>query len=202
MKRFDIVFIGFLFFLNAANAQFSVAPQFGLSYAKFGGDLTNARYIPKIRYGLIANLPFNESFSFQPGIMFNGKGTSLYYDETDEDALVLNYLEFPLNAVLNADLDIGTLQFYFGPYLAFAYNGKYKYLSDENGLTEKISIGTSPEDEIKPTDLGLNIGAGYLFEGIQVHGGFSGSFSNISNEKDDRLLNVLITISMAYFFEF
>ncbi len=202
LKKYIIVIAAIFLTPPCIKAQFSLAPQFGINFAKLGGDLTNARYIPKLRYGLIANIPTNKYFSVQTGALFTGKGTTLYFDETDKDAFILNYVEFPLNGVLNAELEIGTLQFYFGPYLAFAYKGMYKYLPDENDITEEIKIGTSTKDEIKPVDFGLNIGAGYLFEGIQVQGGFSGSVSNISNERDDRLFNVLLTLSVAYFFEF
>jgi hypothetical protein len=110
--------------------------------------------------------------SIQSGLLVSGKGTTLYYDETDKDAMVISYFEVPLNFILAAETGTSRIQFFAGPYVGFAANATYKYLADEDNIKEKISIGTSPQDEIKPMDLGINAGIGFWFEGLEVQAGY------------------------------
>jgi hypothetical protein len=186
----------------AANSQLSFAPKIGLSYAKLSGDLTNARYMPSAFFGGSVNYRASERYSFQSGFLLTGKGSTLYYDEDDSDAYVITYFEIPLNSVLTAEVGSGIMQFFAGPYLAFAINGMYKYLADEDDLKERIRIGTSPDDEIKPLDIGINLGIGFLFEGLETQLGYGRSISNISNKPNENLANNLIYISIAYFFNY
>ena len=74
----------------------------------------------------------------------------------------------------------------------------YKYLADENDIREKFRIGTSPDDEIKPLDIGINLGIGFMFEGLETQLGYGRSISNISNKPNEKLANNLIYISVAY----
>jgi len=182
------------------NAQMSFAPKVGLNLANLGGDVTDNQIRFRPQVGGILNLDLNEMFSFQPGLMYSGKGTTFDFGDGDKDAITLEYLEVPLNGVLNVDMGTGKLQIFAGPYLGYCVNAKYKYLSDEDNETESIEIGTSDDDEIKPIDLGFNIGLGFRFENIQIQGGYSGSFTSIFNYDDDeKALNNVISLSFAYF---
>ncbi len=189
-----------LFFIYNLHAQVSIAPKIGLSYSKLEGVYSNAEYMPGAFFGSMLNFRIHKNYSFQSGILLSGKGTSLNYAEDDEDEILITYLEFPLNSIFIINAGAGFIQFFAGPYLGYAINGRYKYLEDENNLIERIRIGTSDTDEIKPLDIGLNFGVGYLFEGLEVQLGYSRSLSTISNLSDEKLFNNVITISLAYFF--
>lgn len=184
------------------NAQVSIAPKIGLSYSKLGGDFNNSKFMPGAFFGGMFNFPIHELFSFQSGLLLSGKGTTLHYSAEDEDEILISYLEMPLNNILTIQAGSGLLQFFAGPYIGIALNGKYRYLEDENNMVEKLRIGNSTSDEIKPMDAGFNFGTGYLFEGLEVQLAYSRSFLNISNAPNEKLIHNVITISMAYFFTF
>lgn len=190
--------VWFVPFLTA-NAQISVAPKIGLSYTKLSGDFTNARFMPSAVVGGMIDVRFSEAVSLQTGVLLSGKGSRLYYDETDEDAYVISYFEVPLNFVIATGTGMGKFQFFGGPYVAYAANATYKYLADEDDLKEKISIGTSPQDEIKPGDIGVNAGIGYWFEGLEVQAGYGTSLTNISNKNNEKLKNNIIFFTIAYY---
>ncbi len=190
-----------LLFVETIQAQVSIAPKIGLSYSKLGGDYTNSKYMPGAFFGGMLNFRIHEFYSFQNGLLLSGKGTTLRYSEQDDDEIIITYLEIPLNGMLTIHAGSGLLQFFAGPYIGFAINGRYQYLEDENNFVEKMRIGNSESDEVKPVDVGISIGTGYLFEGLEVQFAYSRSLSNVSNLPNETLFNNVITISMAYFFE-
>ena len=181
------------------NAQVSFAPKVGVNLTNMGGDVTDnqIRFRPQI--GGILNLDLNEMFSFQPGLMYSGKGATFDFGDGDKDAITLDYLEVPLNGVLNIDMGTGKLQLFVGPYLGYCIDAKYKDLSGENNETESLEIGTSNDDDIKPTDIGINMGLGFKFDNFQLTGGYSGSLSSVSNYDDLNITNNVISLSLAYF---
>jgi hypothetical protein len=182
-----------------AYGQFSLGPKIGLSYTNLGGDLNKTRLIPSAFVGGMMNYDFPGVYSIQTGVLLSGKGSTLYYDETDKDAFVISYLEIPFNNVFSAEVGSGRLQFFGGPYVAYAVNAMYKYLADEDDMKEKIRIGTSPQDEIKPWDIGFNAGIGFIFEGLEVQSGYGASFTDISNTGKERIFNRIIFFSLAYY---
>ncbi len=197
-----VLFAALLFIsVSFLKAQVTIAPKIGLSYSSFVGDFTNTKVMPGAFFGGILNFNVHEAYSFQSGLLLSGKGTTLEYSEVDDDQMLISYLELPFNNILTVNAGAGVMQFFAGPYLGYALSGRYKYLEEENNMIEKLPIGTSESDEIKPFDAGINIGIGFLFEGFEVQGAYSRSVTNISNLPVDKLYNNVVTISMAYFFE-
>lgn len=164
-----------------------------------GGDVTDNQIRLRTQLGGILDVGVNEMFSFQPGLLYSGKGTTLDYGDGDHDAVTLEYIEIPLNGILSVDMGMGKLQLFAGPSLGFCLSAKYKYLADEDNEIEIFKIGTSDDDDIKPTDIGINIGLGFKFENFQIQGGYGGSFTSVSNYEDDKLTNSIISLSFAYF---
>lgn len=200
MKKLTILLMSLILCsVLQTNAQVSFAPKVGINFTNMGGDVTDNQIRFRPQVGGILNLDLNEMFSFQPGLMYSGKGTTFDYGDGDKDAITLEYLEVPLNGVLNVDMGAGKLQIFAGPYLGYCVDAKYKYLSDEDNETESLEIGTSNDDDIKPIDLGFNIGLGFRFKNIQIQGGYSGSFTAISKYEDEKALNNVISLSFAYF---
>ena len=189
-----------LFFVFNIYAQVSFAPKIGLSYSKLGGDLTNVRFMPGAFFGGITNFKLHTFYSLQTGILLSGKGTTLKFSEVDDDQILITYLEFPLNSVLMIPAGSGYMQLFAGPYMGLAINARYKYLEDDNDMMEKMLIGTSTDDEIRPSDLGVSFGLGYLYEGLEMQLTYSRSLSNVSNVANETLKHNVITASIAYFF--
>jgi hypothetical protein len=86
-----------------------------------------------------------------------------------------------------------------GPYLAYGIGGKAKF----DGESDDINWGTSEEDDLKPFDLGLNIGAGIEINNLQItaQGGFG--LLNLATVTDDGGESKVraIGISAAYLFD-
>ena len=195
---FILVVLSYLF-VATINAQVSIAPKIGLSYTKLSGDLNNTQYMPSALVGGMVNIDFKKILSMQGGLLVSGKGTTLYYDEADKDEMVISYIEVPLNFIVAAETGTSRIQFFTGPYVAFAANATYKYLEDEDDIKEEIPIGTSPQDELKPIDIGINAGIGFWFEGLEVQAGYGTSVTNISNLRNEKLSNNIIFFSLAYY---
>lgn len=120
MKKLTILFTGLILCsLLTVNAQVSFAPKVGLNFANLGGDITDNQIRLRTQPGGILNVGLNDMFSFQPGLLLSGKGTTFDYRDGDKDAITLNYLEIPVNGVLNIDLGSGNLQIYADPYMSF-----------------------------------------------------------------------------------
>lgn len=181
------------------NGQISIAPKIGLSYSRLTGDLSNLAVMPGAYFGGMVNVKVHTNYSLQSGVMLSGKGTTLKYSDEDLDEILITYFEFPLNNVLTLEAGSGFIQIFGGPYFGMAVNAQYRYLEDEHNMKEKIPIGTSVNDEIKPSDIGFSLGMGYIFEGLEFQIGYSRSLSNVSNLPRETLKNSVVTASLAYF---
>ncbi len=107
-------------------------------------------------------------FYLAPGLLFSTKGA-----KQDEMGVTIkttvNYLEVPINFVYKPELGAGKLIVAFGPYLAYGIGGKYKgegsaFGVDFSGDTD-IEFGSGEGDDMKPFDMGANIGFGYQLNG-------------------------------------
>jgi hypothetical protein len=174
----------FLMLIILVTFAFSTSAQvnFGI---KVGGNLSNIKhdykdsdyeYATKMKVGfhigLTSDIPINDMFSFQPGLLFTTKGWSYDLDELfDEfdpvrsvsaDGLEidgyartsLNYLELPLNVAFKAN----ALQIYAGPYLGIGIGGKHKndytvsFMGDSETFKDDYKL-KSVFGEVKEGDL-------------------------------------------------
>lgn len=99
-------------------------------------------------------------FYFAPGLMFATKGGKIQEGEITLK-WGLNYLEVPLNLVYKPVLGTGNLIVNFGPYLGYGIGGKAKLEFGDEDLEEDINFGSGEDDDLKPFDMGANIGFGY-----------------------------------------
>lgn len=158
----------FLLLIILAALSFSASAQINFGI-KVGGNLSNIHHDYKdsddeiatkmkvgFHIGLISDIPINEMFSFQPGLLFTAKGWNYDLDEIYKDygeidprsvnasgvdidgyaRVNLNYLEIPLNIAFKAN----ALQVYAGPYVALGIGGKEKmdFTVSVNGDSETI----------------------------------------------------------------
>ncbi|MGV3509541.1 MAG: porin family protein [Sphingobacteriaceae bacterium] len=154
--------------------------------------------------GGLVDIPLGTSFSLQPGLILSGKGYKTEYNEegeSEEFQRNVMYLEIPVNAVYK----IGGIYLGAGPYAAFALSGKDKWKYQEEGEPaeegdEKVKFG-SGEEEMKSSDFGLNILAGYqLTNGFNVGLNYGLGLSNLSNFDDYKVKNRVFSVTVGFTF--
>ena len=153
-------------------------------------------------FGVTAEFPISESFSFEPGMLYSSKG--YMYKETDYNVTAsVNYLEIPMNAIYKIDLSGAKMLISAGPYLGFALSGKYKGTEKGYDFNESIKIGNNADnDDIKSLDYGLNIGVGAEIKQITIGLQYGLGLANISTytREGTKSSNKAIGISVGYKF--
>lgn len=166
---------------------------------------------PGFHLGGTVDVPFNEFFSFEPGLMFTTKG--MKYDAeilgVDISAKAnLYYLDIPLTFKAKHDLGGGTKIFgAFGPYVGIGLSGKVKATMTYQGQeeTDEIDItwgSDENEDDLKRFELGLTFGAGVEIKSILIGISYDLGLSNISAYQDfgSTSKNRVLRFSVGYRF--
>jgi hypothetical protein len=132
-----------------------------------------------LKFGGIADIGIARNVSFQPGLLFSQKGTKLKFSTANggniyyyTDKLTINYLEIPMNIqFLFGPSALGRVFVGGGPYVAFASSGRFKeevdirYPNGQIAHSEdetKLHIGDTAFDDVKGTDVGLNLNTGFM----------------------------------------
>lgn len=130
------------------------------------GRVEDARSLTSFHAGAVADLRLAKMFSFQPGILFTGKGSKTqtgqessanYYKATTNPY----YIEVPANFVLK--LPLGERSGLFvgaGPYLAVGVGGKNKAEGRYLGMAFNVENDIEFSDD-DPTTLNFEEGAGF-----------------------------------------
>lgn len=161
-----LLFISSLF-LFGFNAQSQIL-RLGVNVANVtttnDGDIDEAHSLTSFQVGLLTNLKFLPFISFQPGILFTGKGSKTQSgvpsDPTYSKATSNPYyVEIPANFIFKTP---GPIKLFFGagPYLAMGIAGKNKTEGKLLGasFTSEKDIQWSNDD---PSTLNYEEGAGY-----------------------------------------
>lgn len=156
---------------TSALAQGSAQIKAGLNLANVSttsdGRVSDANRLTSFHVGLMGDLPLGSVLSFQPGILFTGKGAkTVSGDEGSNNYSKATtnpfYIEVPANLVFKAPLGAGTKLFLgAGPYLGIGVSGKTKIVSERPilGRSEiERNIEFSDDD---PTTLDFEEGAGF-----------------------------------------
>lgn len=159
-----------IFTVTSIYAQSSAQLRAGINLANISvtdnGRVNEAHQLTSFQVGIIGDLPLSSFFSFQPGLIYTGKGakaqsgdenSSNYYKATFNPY----YLEIPANFVVK--LPLGTSSKLFvgaGPYLAMGVSGKNKVEGKVLGVAfnRESSIEFSNDD---PSTLNYEEGAGF-----------------------------------------
>lgn len=214
MRKILLTVFVLTLFLTNAFGQVSIAPKVGLNLANIGGDeVEDAKMKMGLQIGVITDIAFGEAISLQTGLMFSQKGYQQDIEGFTEEynmKLKVNYLEIPINAVYGLQLGGNELQFLAGPYVGIGLFGKAT--SDADG-SEDVDIqfvndNADVDDDkfgIKRFDVGLNVGAGYKINNIQIQANYGLGLSNLAPDMDgespdDKVSNRVFQISVAYFF--
>lgn len=189
-------------FLSVANAQVKFGVRAG---ANLAGISTNdselkdeAKTYTSFHFGVIMEHQLSKSFSFQPQLTYNRKGTKIKHED-HEDARVFNSLDLTTNFLYK------NKGFFVGAGPNFGYNLSGKAESHENGTHEEADlIFGSGAGQFRRFDVGVNITAGYETKGgLLFSVNYLKGLSKLRNGlplTSDNFRNNVLGISVGYFF--
>ena len=160
------------------------------------GDKLDYKLKTGFNAGLNAEIPVGIDFYLQPGLLFSTKGAKA---NVGDGQINLSYLELPVNFIYKPELGEGRMVLGFGPYAAYAINGKTKNPDSD------IEFGDQP-NELKRFDAGANLLAGYEFSNrlsFQLNAGL-GLLRLNNRDTDDNessLTNTGFGVSLGYRFQ-
>ena len=182
-------------------AQIKIGPKVGLnlSTAKLSmmGISLDEKTLVGFHVGILSEIPLSGNFYLQPAILYSTKG-SKYSFMSEEFQVSPSFIEIPVNVVYKFDLGVAKLFLNAGPYAAYGIAGKY----DFDGDAVDIVFGTSEDDDMKPLDFGLNVGAGVEISNIIISANYGLGLANLSpvTTNDEEVKNKVIGFSIAYLF--
>lgn len=160
--------------MNAQEIKFGA--KAGLNFAFINGD-NSGNYDPTTDYhfGILAEIPISEKFSFQPELLYSGQGS-----ETN-----LKYLNIPLMG-----------KYYLTKGFSLEVGPKVGFLlSAKKGNQNKICL-------FNKVDFGVNFGLGYKFDnGLNFGARYNLGLSNINDANGivDKNKNGVFQLSIGYF---
>ena len=221
MKTKIIVLSALLFSALASDSQ---VLKVGVNLANVtitnDGDIDKAQMLPSFQVGLVGDIKIAPFVTFQPGILFTGKGSKTQ-SGSEADANFYRatsnpyYVEIPANFVFKTPT--GPIKFFAGagPYIAMGVAGKNKVNGKYLGLAfnSEKAIEFSNDDPatldyeegsgygiIKRFDYGLNALAGIETKNIQLSANYgfgmaklqSGTNSRADDKNKHRVLSFTI----------
>ena len=200
MKKFlSKVILGLLAFVltaSYAHAQLTFGARAGLNLTNFSEredgqkleGVDKSKLKPGFQLGVVAEAALSDNLYIQPGILIATQGGAYKYSETgysETETINLNYLQIPVNLQYKLDMNGMNLLLQGGPYLGYAFSGKYKVKETEDGKTEKseekLDFGTE-DGQISQTDFGLGLGVGLqLSDNMQLGLGYNIGLKNLIN---------------------
>jgi hypothetical protein len=203
MKKFlkFAVAICLMFTVVNMEAQVKFGPKVGLNLStmtlKALGISVDPKTLAGFHLGVISEITLTNSLTLQPGILYSTKG-SKYKIDTEEFSMAPSFLEIPVNVLYGFDLGGAKLDLFAGPYFAYGIGGKSK----SGGESADIKFGSGQENDMKPFDLGINIGAGINLSNIIISAQYGLGLTNLSpvTDNDAEMKTKVIGISIAYLF--
>lgn len=171
----------------------------------------DANSLTSFHAGVIMDVPLAEVVSIQPGVMFTGKGSKLQYSGSGWDyTQKMNplYVEVPVNILFKPTIGTNT-KFYVGagPYIAAGVGGKFSFDGNAGPFDvagdHDLKFGDKSGDDLKSTDIGGNVLAGFEFSnGLLLGAQYGLSFTNNApkgENSDSKILkNKVLSVSIGY----
>ncbi|MGB5821999.1 MAG: porin family protein [Saonia sp.] len=182
-KAFLLILITFICSVNVNAQKIQFGAKAGINFATISGDNTSdIESITKFEsFGLVAEIPLSEKFSFQPELMYSVQGF-----DSDEDLVLLDYLNLPLMGKYYVTKG---LSLEAGPQIGYLLSAERE--------------GTDVEDSFTAFDIGVNFGIGYKIDnGINFGARYNLGLSDI-NDIDGLSVknrNGVFQLYIGYFF--
>jgi hypothetical protein len=203
MKNFlkTVMIICLVFAFTSMQAQVKFGAKVGLNMStmslKSSGISIDPKTLVGFNIGAISEISLGGSLFIQPGVFYSGKGTK-YKIGTEEGTFSPQYLEVPVNVGYYFGTGKTKFSVFAGPYFAFGIGGKIK----SGGESVDIKFGTTDNDDMKPMDFGLNLGAGVNLSNFLISAQYAIGLSNLYPvSADDVTMKMkVISISVGYLF--
>lgn len=229
IKKTSCILIAAILAITSYAQESNIFVKGGVNIANISiadnGSYDDANSLVSFHAGLIADLPVSKYFSFQPGLLFTGKGTKAQKGQPSDATYFKStsnpyYVELPVNLVAKIPLASKESNFFLGagPYIAAGIGGKNKSQGKIFGASfnSEKSIDFSNDDPttldyeegaglgiIKRFDYGLNGTAGFELNSLllSVNYGYGlaklNSGSNNNNDKNKhRVLSFSVGIKL------
>jgi hypothetical protein len=194
MNKKIIVFL-FAAFLTAnyAQAQFSFGVRAGFNMTNLF-NREGTKFQPGFHAGLVGDIAVGPAFSIQPAVLYATQGWKLE-TELVNGAVVLNYIQVPINLQYKVDLMGPKLLVQAGPYFGYGLGGKSKIGS----LTTDIKMGG--DEAYNAIDYGIVGGVGAQFGRIQIGINYLLGLADLNNtDLGDSVKNTGLSLSLTVLF--
>lgn len=193
MKKILLALVVLTTTVLSSQAQVQFGLKAGANFYTLGGDNAEGENINSkigLNAGGIVNIPVSAKFKVQPEVVFSIQGAK----EDDGGALNFNfnYINIPIMAQIYATEG---LYFELGPQVGFLLKADLK--DETSGVTQDV------KDQLKSTDFGLGLGAGYrMTSGLGFNARYNLGLSNIIDDQSsgDELKNRGFQIGVSFLF--
>ena len=194
-----VIFCVFTFF--QANSQVLFGPKVGLNLStltmKSSGMSIDPKTMTGFNVGLVCEIPIKANFFLQPGFIYSTKG-SKYTVSGETMSISPTFIEIPVNGLVKFGAGSAKFLIFAGPYFAYGIGGSYKTPTE----SADINYGSGSNHDMKPFDIGLNIGAGVEINHFMITVQYGFGLANLApvTDNDTEMKLGVIGISMAYMF--
>ncbi|MCK5816320.1 MAG: PorT family protein [Flavobacteriaceae bacterium] len=177
-----VIIIAVFSFVNINAQETKLGVKGGLNLSSISGDNTEEiDAVTAFHFGIMAEIPFSNKFSFQPELIYSGQGYRI-----NDNTVVSNYLNIPLMGkyYLTKGFSLEA-----GPQIGFLLSAK----------NEGIDI----KDSYNKVYFGVNFGLGYkLDNGLNFGARYNLGLSDINNIDGftSKNKNDIFQLSVGYFF--
>ena len=138
------------------------------------GDNFNNKFVPGFQAGINLEIPFTNSFCFQPGVQFITKNVK----RTESDGSItlnMSFVEMPLDFIIKPQVGSGRILIGFGANVAYGLFGNWKTdvkgsnTLDQSGKIKFVNtydrLAENPDNDqyIRPLDISIDFSFGYQF---------------------------------------
>lgn len=210
-RKIIIALILVIFFSKiSAQVSFGVKTGLNLSLARYLDESKNELIKPhrKLKPGLVAgvfaNISLNKILSIQTDLLYSQKGLKFIQEAYNNKVInTMNYIEVPITG--NYKIYFSKYNFisvYFGGYVAFWTDGKYKSISLLTGESSSENVNFNSEFySYSRFDAGLLGGVSYkLGSNVGIDLRYTHSKLSSSQEYADGISNSVISLFLTYCF--
>ncbi len=163
-RKIGILSVAILFMIAPAAAKITYGVRVGGAYSSLvqkvaGESESGARF--GFSVGALGEIPLKGRWSIRPEIAFANQGGA-YYSRPEMDGMALHNkcwyysLQVPVNVAYTFVFTDVSLSVFAGPAFDWSLFGKMK----SREIDPDIHFGISEEKDLKPCDLGVNVGLG------------------------------------------
>jgi hypothetical protein len=186
MQKFLIGLLVAMLIVGTADAQeINLGVKGGLNlYNVSGNDNFNLR--SGLHVGLLGHIHLTDTYAIQPEVFLSTQGTTFRNSETWLD---LNYLNIPV-----------LFQYMFNNGFRLQAGPQFGLLLNARERTGRVSVDIN--DQISTLDLGVSIGASYVFQstGFGVDARYNHGLTDINKVENDVYTNRGFQVGVFYLF--